>query len=144
MVKVISALTMYYHIVYLTWLLLKFCWKSSFISLHFTFIYRFCWVTMEMMGEREIILVLLKKITNMLLNCLVNVIKTALCMKCDICTSTIGCKYEASNTWSNMHIVINAQKTFGDLKDGLLDCRFWFSSVSRNRFFFKVQWHSKY
>lgn len=72
------------------------------------------------MGEREIILVLLKKITNMLLNCLVNVIKTALCMKCDICTSTIGCKYEASNTWSNMQIVINAQKTFGDLKDGLL------------------------
>lgn len=53
---------------------------------------------MEMMGEREIILVLLKKNTNMLLNCLVNVIKTALCMKCDICTSTIGCKYEASNT----------------------------------------------
>lgn len=79
-------------------------------SLHFTFVYRFCWVTMEMMGERKIILVLLKKITNMLLNCLVNVIKTALCMKCDICTSTIGCKYEASNTWSNMQIVINAQK----------------------------------
>lgn len=144
MVKVISALTMYYYIVYLTWLLLKYCWKNSFISLHFTFIYRFCCVTMEMMDERKIILVLLKKITNMLLNCLVNVIKTALCMKCDICTSTIGCKYEASNTWSNMQIVINAQKTFGDLKDGLLDCRFWFSSVSRNRFFFKVQWHSKY
>lgn len=140
MVKVISALTMYYHIVYLTWLLLKYCWKSSFISLHFTFIYKFCWVTMEMMGERKIILVLLKKITNMLLNCLVNVIKTALCMKCDICTSTIGCKYEASNTWSNMQIVINAQKKLLVIWKMV----FWYSSVSRNRFFFKVQWHSKY
>lgn len=52
-----------------------------------------CWVR-----ERNYPCTFEKKNTNMLLNCLVNVIKTALCMKCDICTSCIGCKYEASNT----------------------------------------------
>lgn len=30
------------YIVYLTWLLLKYCWKYSFISQHFTFVYSFC------------------------------------------------------------------------------------------------------
>lgn len=52
---------------------------------------------MEMMGERKIIFVFLKKIINMLLNCFVNVIKIVLCMKCDICISIIGCKYEVLN-----------------------------------------------